>query len=72
MPFVPYLLIFYYSSLSLSLSIYLYLSRSEWFDEVERAKLKSRKPRLRNALFRCFLGPTIVNGIISLIYIVIK
>ncbi|EDW33917.1 GL21974 [Drosophila persimilis] len=44
----------------------------EWYKEVERAHRKSNKPRLRNALFRCFLGPTIVNGLICLIYIVIK
>ncbi|XP_017848989.2 multidrug resistance-associated protein 4 [Drosophila busckii] len=44
----------------------------EWQNEVIRANHKSKKPRLRNALFRCFLGPTIVNGIISIIYILIK
>ncbi|XP_017091987.2 ATP-binding cassette sub-family C member 4 [Drosophila bipectinata] len=44
----------------------------EWFNELERSHRKKQKPRLRNALFRCFLGPTIVNGLICLIYIVIK
>ncbi|EDW66850.1 ATP-binding cassette sub-family C member 4 [Drosophila virilis] len=44
----------------------------EWYKELEHAHRKSKKPRLRNALFRCFLGPTIVNGIICLVYIVIK
>ncbi|XP_060647521.1 ATP-binding cassette sub-family C member 4 [Drosophila nasuta] len=44
----------------------------EWFKELERSHRKSHKPRLRNALFRCFLWPTIVNGIMSFVYIVIK
>ncbi|XP_068157078.1 ATP-binding cassette sub-family C member 4 [Drosophila tropicalis] len=44
----------------------------EWFKELERSHRKKNKPKLRNALFRCFLGPTIVNGIISLTYIIIK
>lgn len=48
------------------------LFSSQWYKELQRAHRKSRKPRLRNALFRCFLGPTVVNGIISVIYIVIK
>lgn len=45
---------------------------SEWYKELGRAHRKSRKPRLRNALFRCFLGPTIVNGLICLLYIIMK
>ncbi|XP_030376299.1 multidrug resistance-associated protein 4 [Scaptodrosophila lebanonensis] len=44
----------------------------KWYQELENARRKSRKPRLRNALFNCFLGPTIVNGLICLIYIVLK
>ncbi|KAH8278513.1 hypothetical protein KR018_004323 [Drosophila ironensis] len=44
----------------------------QWFNELERSHRKKQKPRLRNALFRCFLGPTIVNGLICVIYIVIK
>ncbi|XP_017873148.1 PREDICTED: multidrug resistance-associated protein 4, partial [Drosophila arizonae] len=44
----------------------------EWYKELGRAHRKSRKPRLRNALFRCFLGPTIVNGLICLLYIIMK
>ncbi|XP_043656868.1 ATP-binding cassette sub-family C member 4 [Drosophila teissieri] len=44
----------------------------QWFKELERSHRKKQKPRLRNALFRCFLGPTIINGLICLIYIVIK
>ncbi|KAL7728495.1 hypothetical protein ACLKA6_012510 [Drosophila palustris] len=44
----------------------------EWYKELERSDRKSRKPRLRNALFRCFLWPTIVNGIMCFVYIVIK
>ncbi|KAH8311038.1 hypothetical protein KR044_004010 [Drosophila immigrans] len=44
----------------------------EWFKELEQSRRKSRKPRLRNALFRCFLWPTIINGIMCFVYIVIK
>ncbi|KAH8336344.1 hypothetical protein KR059_002930 [Drosophila kikkawai] len=44
----------------------------QWFKELERSHRKKNKPHLRNALFRCFLGPTIVNGLICLIYIIIK
>lgn len=55
----------------LFLIIYLFYLR-EWFNELERSHRKKQKPHLRNALFRCFLGPTIVNGLICLIYIVIK
>ncbi|XP_034486075.1 multidrug resistance-associated protein 4-like [Drosophila innubila] len=44
----------------------------EWYKELERSHRKSRKPRLRNALFRCFLWPTIINGIMCFVYIVIK
>ncbi|EDV90434.1 GH23376 [Drosophila grimshawi] len=44
----------------------------EWYKELEHAHRKSHKPRLRNALFRCFKGPTIINGIICFVYIVIK
>ncbi|XP_016960247.1 ATP-binding cassette sub-family C member 4 [Drosophila biarmipes] len=44
----------------------------QWFKELERSHRKKKKPHLRNALFRCFLWPTIINGLICLIYIVIK
>ncbi|KAH8383276.1 hypothetical protein KR009_007659 [Drosophila setifemur] len=44
----------------------------QWAKELQKSQRKKQKPHLRNALFRCFLGPTIVNGLICLIYIVIK
>ncbi|XP_034488877.1 multidrug resistance-associated protein 4-like [Drosophila innubila] len=44
----------------------------EWHKELERSRGKSRKPCLRNALFRCFLWQMIVNGILSFVFVVIK
>ncbi|XP_004519652.1 multidrug resistance-associated protein 4 [Ceratitis capitata] len=44
----------------------------KWYAEVERAHRKGRKPLLRNAILRTFWIPAVLDGIISLIYIVIK
>ncbi|XP_036327746.1 multidrug resistance-associated protein 4-like isoform X1 [Rhagoletis pomonella] len=45
---------------------------NKWYSEVERAHRKGRRPLLRNAILRTFWLPAIVDGIISLIYIIIK
>ncbi|XP_049304933.1 ATP-binding cassette sub-family C member 4 isoform X1 [Bactrocera dorsalis] len=44
----------------------------KWYAEVERARRKGRKPLLRNAILRTFWVSAVVDGIISLIYMVIK
>ncbi|XP_017485264.1 PREDICTED: multidrug resistance-associated protein 4-like [Rhagoletis zephyria] len=44
---------------------------NNWYNEVERAHRKGRKPLLRNAILRTFWLPAVVDGIISLIYIII-
>ncbi|KAL7728494.1 hypothetical protein ACLKA6_012509 [Drosophila palustris] len=44
----------------------------EWHKELERSLRNSREPSLRNALFRCFLWPTIANGIMCFVVIVIS
>ncbi|XP_036325235.1 multidrug resistance-associated protein 4-like [Rhagoletis pomonella] len=45
---------------------------NKWYSEVERAHRKGRRPLLRNAILRTFWLPAVVDGIISLIYIIIK
>ncbi|XP_050316874.1 ATP-binding cassette sub-family C member 4 [Bactrocera neohumeralis] len=44
----------------------------KWYAEVERARRKGRKPLLRNAILRTFWVSAVVDGAISLIYMVIK
>lgn len=44
----------------------------KWYSELERAHRKGRKPLLRNAILRTFWLPAVIDGAISLIYIVIK
>ncbi|KAI8129034.1 putative multidrug resistance-associated protein lethal(2)03659 [Lucilia cuprina] len=43
-----------------------------WYKEVENARSKNRQPLLRNAILKTFWRSAIVDGLISLIYIVIK
>ncbi|XP_037945079.1 multidrug resistance-associated protein 4 [Teleopsis dalmanni] len=44
----------------------------QWYNEVERARRKTKQPLLRNAILRTFWPSAIVDGLISLIYIIIK
>ncbi|KAM7362920.1 CF transmembrane conductance regulator isoform 2-T6 [Cochliomyia hominivorax] len=43
-----------------------------WYKEVEIARTKNRSPLLRNAILKTFWRSAIIDGIISVIYIVIK
>uniref|UniRef100_A0A1A9X2R7 Multidrug resistance-associated protein lethal(2)03659 n=1 Tax=Glossina brevipalpis TaxID=37001 RepID=A0A1A9X2R7_9MUSC len=43
-----------------------------WFKEIEISRYNNREPQLRNAILRTFYRSAIVDGIICLIYIVLK
>ncbi|XP_037896202.1 multidrug resistance-associated protein 4 [Glossina fuscipes] len=43
-----------------------------WFKEIEVSRYNNREPHLRNAILRTFYRSAIVDGIICLVYIVLK